>query len=510
MNESNSEKNNFLEKVLESLTHPFYVVDASDYTVKMANSAARFGDLKEVCTCYSLTHQRDQPCEDEHPCPLEEVKRTKQPVVIEHVHYDKMGEPRNMEVHGYPILDDDGNVTQMIEYCLDVTDRKQAEEKMRSTQDMLQLVIDNIPQTIFWKNRDSVFLGCNKSFAEDAGMGEPANIVGKTDYDMPWKKEESDEYREYDRHVMDEDRPVLHIIEPQLQANGKEAWLETNKIPLHNAKGEVVGILGTYEDISERKEYERKREELLEREKRITTVLQQAVVPPDVPTEIRNYRIGVRYQPALREAEIGGDFYDIFDLGEGRVGILLGDVAGKGLPAAIQVSAARYTIRAYAFLDHRPDKVLELTNKSLFTGKTEEGGELTVFFGILDTVNNSISYANAGQEPPVMIDAAGNVEELCPTGLLLNMIAGFTGSERSRKLSPGDRIVMVTDGITEARSADHVFFDKSGVIDYIRNHTQGSPQELADGLLSAAIDHAGGGLQDDAVILVIDLEDSRY
>ncbi len=186
----------FLEKVLESLTHPFYVINAQDFTIKMANSAARLGQLTDTCTCYSMTHRRSEPCGGEHPCPLEEVKRTKQPVVMEHVHFDQDGVLRNVEVHGFPILDDDGNVAEMIEYCLDVTQRKRAEESMRATQEMLQLVMDNIHQRIFWKDRNSVYLGCNKTFAEDAGIGDPASIVGKNDYDMPWKIEESEFFRE--------------------------------------------------------------------------------------------------------------------------------------------------------------------------------------------------------------------------------------------------------------------------------------------------------------------------
>jgi PAS domain-containing protein len=110
------QQNKFFHHVLESLTHPFYVLDANNYTIIMANSAARLGNLSARPTCYALTHHRDTPCNgSEHTCPLQEVKRTKQPVTVEHVHYDKDGNPRDMEVHAYPIFDEQGNVAQMIE-----------------------------------------------------------------------------------------------------------------------------------------------------------------------------------------------------------------------------------------------------------------------------------------------------------------------------------------------------------------------------------------------------------
>jgi len=129
------QQNEFLNNILDSFTHPFYVLDANDYTIKMSNLATKAVNLSEKPTCYALTHKGDQPCRGaDHICPLEEVRKTKKPVVTEHVHYDEDGNARNIEVHGYPIFDAEGNVVQMIEYSLDITDRKQAEDKLRKSQ----------------------------------------------------------------------------------------------------------------------------------------------------------------------------------------------------------------------------------------------------------------------------------------------------------------------------------------------------------------------------------------
>ncbi len=122
--------------------------------------------------------------------------------------------------------------------------------------------MDNIPQAVFWKDRNSVYMGCNAVFSRFAGVGTPESIVGKTDYDLAWTKAEADSFRKDDRRVIDADTPMYHIIEPQLQADGKHAWLDTNKIPMHDKKGKVVGILGTYEDITVRKKYEMELERL--------------------------------------------------------------------------------------------------------------------------------------------------------------------------------------------------------------------------------------------------------
>jgi PAS domain S-box-containing protein len=120
----------FLSLVLESLPHPFYVINVSDYTISLANKAARLSRLTKDATCYALTHRRKIPCDSaEHPCPVEQVKRTRNPVTVEHVHYDKDGNPRDVEVHAYPIFNKEGNVVQIIESTLDITEHKRMEKE---------------------------------------------------------------------------------------------------------------------------------------------------------------------------------------------------------------------------------------------------------------------------------------------------------------------------------------------------------------------------------------------
>ncbi|MBD3341071.1 MAG: PAS domain S-box protein [Candidatus Lokiarchaeota archaeon] len=133
-----------------------------------------------------------------------------------------------------------------------ISNYERIEADLKESQKMFQLVIDNIPQFIFWKDLNSVYLGCNKNFARVAGVGKPENIIGKKDQDLVWRDSESEFFYEIDRLVMELDKPEYHVIETQLQADGKQAWLDTNRIPLHNEENEVVGVLGTYEDITDR------------------------------------------------------------------------------------------------------------------------------------------------------------------------------------------------------------------------------------------------------------------
>ncbi|NOY58041.1 MAG: PAS domain-containing protein [Calditrichaeota bacterium] len=126
------QQNEFLTKVLDSLTHPFYVIDAKDYTIKIMNLAAKKIGVTEDTKCHSFFHASDAPCgSTEHLCPLDEIMRTKQSVIVEHIHRDKAGSALNIEVHGFPLFDKAGNIVQMIAYSQDITERKKAEENIK-------------------------------------------------------------------------------------------------------------------------------------------------------------------------------------------------------------------------------------------------------------------------------------------------------------------------------------------------------------------------------------------
>ncbi len=134
----------------------------------------------------------------------------------------------------------------------DITDQKKIEHELKDNKQMFQLVMDNIPQLISWKDINSAYIGCNSNFARVAGLSNPSEITGKTDYELPWKVSEAESFFEIDQLVMDTNKPEQHIILPQLQADGKEAWLDASKIPLRNLDDNVVGLLSTYEDITNR------------------------------------------------------------------------------------------------------------------------------------------------------------------------------------------------------------------------------------------------------------------
>jgi PAS domain S-box-containing protein len=132
------EQNRFLTAIIDALPHPFYVFAVDSYELKLVNRAAYNGQLPAHLTCHQLSHGRPTPCGgDDHPCPIDEVRRTGRPVMVEHVHQDHEGNVRDTEVHCFPLFDHEGHLVQMIEYCVDISERKKtAQERERLILDL--------------------------------------------------------------------------------------------------------------------------------------------------------------------------------------------------------------------------------------------------------------------------------------------------------------------------------------------------------------------------------------
>jgi sigma-B regulation protein RsbU (phosphoserine phosphatase) len=287
--------------------------------------------------------------------------------------------------------------------------------------------------------------------------------------------------------------------------DGHWVWIhDSGKIVTHTIDGKPLMMYGTHIDITQRILVEETLARVAKRDHHIAEIFQQTAMPRHIPILPTSYEIGTRYQPALLEADVCGDFYDIFDLGDGNIGICIGDIEGKGLLAALRITAARNMIRSYAFLYDNPSKVMSLVNEALCRDIAMESDMLTAFYAVLDTHNHILTYSNAGHEPPLMRHSSGTVEPLKCGGSMFCGMSRQDYTECRVFLQPGDFFVMVTDGITEAsmdRGSDQ--FGTEGIIRCLTTNASASSELIATAILEDATNFADGSLHDDAAIIVI-------
>lgn len=270
------QQNEFLNNVLKSLTHPFYVIDANDYTIKMSNPALYIGGLSDNPTCYLCTHNRSEPCAGEELiCPLEEMKKTKEPVTVEHLHFDSDGSTRNVEIHAYPILDTQGNVIQMIEYSLDITNRKLAEEALRESEKRLRLAVQAAQLSTWDWNllTDEVWLGGYSN--EVLGLAPDLKSIPVSYILERVNPEDIEQIRQAIDQAINEG--TLYNEEYRImRPDGTERWIAAHGRSVYDKTGKATRMIGVNQDITDRKNAE---DALRESEEKYYTLFHQSSNP---------------------------------------------------------------------------------------------------------------------------------------------------------------------------------------------------------------------------------------
>ncbi|MFF8789802.1 SpoIIE family protein phosphatase [Streptomyces sp. NPDC015125] len=234
--------------------------------------------------------------------------------------------------------------------------------------------------------------------------------------------------------------------------------------------------------------------------------LQAGLLPPQLPA-IPGADLAAYYHPAGEGLEVGGDFYDVFPLPDDRWAFMIGDVCGRGASAATTTGMVRHTARAAARLLHDPADVVAAINDALTGNALDEDHFVSLVYGELrhPPSHLALELIRAGHVPPLVRRTDGTVEHLVQSGLLLGISPEFDGASCRLDLSPGDSLVLVTDGITEARSATGEFFDEHRLADALRAlpaATSGAAG-LIEAVHAAVTAFAGQSTPDDQAALVL-------
>jgi serine phosphatase RsbU (regulator of sigma subunit) len=238
--------------------------------------------------------------------------------------------------------------------------------------------------------------------------------------------------------------------------------------------------------------------ERLEKELQVAAEIQMSILPDVLPSP-PSFNFGGRILPAR---QVGGDFYDVFELGDDKIGVLIGDVADKGVPSAIFMARTHALIIAEADSSTSPGEVLRMVNAHI-TRLEKSTQFVTALFGILDLKTARFSYARAGHEPPLLVGAHGDVHRLPhQPGMALGLWEDITLDENSIHLAPGSLLVLYTDGMTDCRDPLGKAFGLERIKETMKSVRSHSAQSACDHLLETLTDYQQNAKQDDDVTLV--------
>lgn len=238
--------------------------------------------------------------------------------------------------------------------------------------------------------------------------------------------------------------------------------------------------------------------ERLEKELQVAAEIQLSILPDELPKPD-----GINFGACMLPArQVGGDFYDVFPITEKHIGVLIGDVADKGVPSALFMARTHALIMAEADMDLPPGEVMVLVNKHI-TRLQKSSQFVTVLYGILDLETNEFAYARAGHEPPLIVHADGSVERIAHSaGMAIGLWENVTLDERTVQLVHGDTLLMYTDGMTDCRDPRGESFGLERIKNLLSLFVKSNGQEICDQLLQNLLNYQNGSKQDDDVTLV--------
>jgi anti-sigma regulatory factor (Ser/Thr protein kinase) len=291
-------------------------------------------------------------------------------------------------------------------------------------------------------------------------------------------------------------------------AFGAHVWLRSRLLGLNARElraGKDPDPLGGEDELSVAEREYRGVIEQLQQEHKNVTLLQRALLPQNLP-QVAGVRIDASYMPSASDADVGGDWYDVFMLGDGRLGISVGDVAGHGLQAASTMAQMRQSVRMAARLYDQPADVLQAVNRVVCD---EVGALVTLFYGELSLTGGLLVYASAGHPLPITVQTTGVVEQISGGGLIMGADRRTEYRQFSMTLDAGSAVVLFTDGLVESGRLGYDY--DAGVrrlIDVVNREYYSASENIAQAVLRDALE--GRPQLDDAAVLFIAVTDIGF
>ncbi|MGK0291627.1 MAG: PAS domain S-box-containing protein, partial [bacterium] len=379
------------------------------------------------------------------------------------------------------IIDDSGEITHFLAVKEDITARKQMELELKK----LSQAVEQSPTSILITNKDGIIEYVNSKFVQFTGYSEE-EVIGQNPRILKSGETTTKEYENLWSDIIA--GKEWHGEFHNRKKNGELYWEYTSLSAITNEKGEILYFLGVKEDITERKKMEESLRTAYEtikvQQKKMASELIQAretqkSLLPEILPEIPSAKISCMYKPM---DEIGGDFYDIVDLGENKFGIMVADVTGHGVPAALISFMVSGVFAESVSSEISTKEALMRTNESLY-GKLQDGKFATMFYGIYDASEQTLTYTTASHPEGLVVRAStGEVFRLATNGLFIgpfpNEIANY--EKKVFQLQSGDKLLLYTDAIIEIADKKGQMMGIEGLSSLMQKYCNLSVSNLLD------------------------------
>jgi sigma-B regulation protein RsbU (phosphoserine phosphatase) len=413
----------------------------------------------------------------------------------------------------------------------DITQRQQAEEKVRDSERLYHSLVETLPQNIFRKNIDERFTFANQQFCKTLDR-KLDDVLGKTDFDF-FPRELAEKYQKDDRRVLETGEPYATVEEHQ-PPGGQKMYVQVVKTPLRGDDGKITGLQGIFWDITEqrladekvrrvngllaqnRKELRARNRQLqddlkMAREIQLTMLPQQypAFPKPSTPNESA-FQFTHRYFPA---GTVGGDFFSISALSETEAGVFICDVAGHGVRSALVTAMIRALAEELKPLATDPGQFLSKLNRDLHSILKHTGSPMltTGFYLAADWKSGVMRYANAGHPKPLHAKRSSSqvvpLVNACGKGQpALGLFEDAIYETSQAKLLPGDLVLLFTDGLYEVHNAANELYTPALLLEGVQRRAQLTAASLFDELLDEIRAFSGGtGFSDDVCLVGLEL-----
>lgn len=418
-------------------------------------------------------------------------------------------------VRGVPVMRD-GVLCGLAGSLIDISLRKKAEQALIEERHLTETLVENLPLQIYFKDLKSRFTMVNTTMARWIGCQSPREVVGKTDADF-FDKEHWSQALADEKRIMKTGEALESVIEKETWSGRGDTWVLTTKMPYRNRRGELRGTFGVSSDVTELVRIQRSlaemaaelkaRNEAYEEEMALAREIQQGLLSTDYP-KVSGASFGHRYLPI---SGLAGDFFEVVDLGEERVGLLICDVMGHGVRSALVASLLRGLVSQAMGLAATPGAFLAALNSGLVSFLKKAGVTMfaTAFYIVVDFKQGKIRYASAGHPAGIMSNGEG--ASLLPLGGRgkgpgLGLLANAEYGEESIPLEGVKNLLLFTDGIYEVENSDGEAFLQNRLVRTVSSAKGKNLEETLDSILSEVrVFTEGGGFDDDVCLLGMSL-----